>query len=483
MLSSSNPGILLSKLKSRGLSGLAVRHRRLTSNEFEHPHLEDESPVLNVLSHSPGHTETGADLSPLSTAVSSPVHVSLAEPYSSPARNEHPRTVSSPERFAPDAAGLSTRFNLLDYISSLIRFIVAVAAWNSGTTTSDWVQLADAPPSTQVAADANSLSPVPAVDPSSDGSNGATKHLAMETAMGSADDAAMGSADEAAMGSADDAAMGSADEAAMGSADDAAIGSACSNVPAPLDETDTHTESALRCAEQKAAELQLQLQDRESEVLQLRRMHQDFTERFANLESSVSAVVKSSQQRHEKGLDSPAFIEQLQHLMSGLSSICATISNTEARVRVELLKHESSSLIVEKELAQALAQADMLRQRNTELEQAVEKDCVNGYAVPSRKFTSREKEFEAALQELKNEVTDRDKCILCMMEQMNQAAAEHEAAVLLSTTLLHQQKNLNADIERDRQRLLQVISLFFTCDAVTRALAVVGVLRRRYQAD
>jgi hypothetical protein len=212
-------------------------------------------------------------------------------------------------------------------------------------------------------------------------------------------------------------------------------------------------------------------------------MHQDFTERFANLESSVSAVLKSSQQRHEKDLDSLAFIEQLQHLMSGLSSMCGTISSTEARVRVELLKHESSSMIAEQELAQALAEADMLRQRNTELQQAVEKGCVNGYAVPSRKFTSREKEFEAALQELRNEVVQRDKCILCMMEQMNQAAAEHEAAVLLSTTLLQQQKHLNADIERDRQRLLQVSSALFPCAAVTRALAVVGVLRRRYQAD
>ena len=364
----------------------------------------------------------------------------------------------------------------------------------------------------------------------------------MKTAIGSANEAAMGSANEAAMGSATETAMGSGvggevvekSTAVAGGASTAAtpvkagvssatkkgfgallrasksgelervaatlpvdaaaavvgaapvvgaVSSASANAPALLDGTDTHSESALLCAEQKAAALQLQLQDRESEVLQLRQMHQDFTERFANLESSVSAVVKSSQQRHEKDLDSHAFIEQLQHLMSGLSSMCGTISSTEARVRVELLKHESSSMIAEQELAQALAEADMLRQRNTELQQAVEKGCVNGYAVPSRKFTSREKEFEAALQELRNEVVQRDKCILCMMEQMNQAAAEHEAAVLLSTTLLQQQKHLNADIERDRQRLLQVTSALFTCAAVTRALAVVGVLRRRYQAD
>ena len=120
MLSSSNPGILLAKLKSRGLSGLAVRHHRAsTSSEFDHPHLEDESPVHSFLSHSPGHAETGADLSPSSTAVSSPVHVSRAEP-SSPAHDEHPRTVSSPERFAPGAAGLSSRSNVLACIASLI---------------------------------------------------------------------------------------------------------------------------------------------------------------------------------------------------------------------------------------------------------------------------------------------------------------------------------------------------------------------------
>jgi hypothetical protein len=105
MLSSSNPGILLAKLKSRGLSGLAVRHRRLTSSEFDHPH-EDESHAHSFLSHSPGQAETGADFSPLSTAVSSPGHVSLSEPEIPPADHQSPSTIFPRERFAPDAAGL-----------------------------------------------------------------------------------------------------------------------------------------------------------------------------------------------------------------------------------------------------------------------------------------------------------------------------------------------------------------------------------------
>ncbi len=217
--------------------------------------------------------------------------------------------------------------------------------------------------------------------------------------------------------------------------------------------------SALQSAEQRSSELQHQLQDRECEVLQLKQIHQGFTERFAELESTVTAVVKASQQRQEQDFEPPAVLDQLRQLTNGLSNLLGSISSTESRVRVELLKQENTSIITEQELAQALAEIEVLRRRNTELERALDEhgsDSVSGYAVRSSKFSSREKEFESALQSLKNEVADRDKCILCMMEQMNQAAASHEAAVLLSTTLLHQQKTLNADIERDRQRLLQV---------------------------
>jgi chromosome segregation ATPase len=224
--------------------------------------------------------------------------------------------------------------------------------------------------------------------------------------------------------------------------------------------------SALLSAEQKSVELQHQLHDRDSEVLQVRQIHPEFAERFAELESSVTAIMRSSQQRQEQDFEIPAILEQLQELTQGLSHLFRSISSTESRVRVELLKHENTSIITEQELAQALAEIDVLRRRNAEMERYLNENggggeiSINGYAVRSKKFTLREKEFESALQELKMEVADRDKCILCMMEQMNQAAASHEAAVLLSTTLLHQQKTLNAEIERDRQRLLQVCIKF-----------------------
>jgi hypothetical protein len=150
--------------------------------------------------------------------------------------------------------------------------------------------------------------------------------------------------------------------------------------------------------------------------------------------------------------------------MGGLSHLLSSVSSTESRVRVEFLKQEQSAVLAEQELAQALADIDMMRRRNSELEQVLAKvggngsGSIEGYAVRGGKFTPREKDLEAALQELKGEVADRDKCILCIMEQMNAAASVHEEAALLSTTLLHQQRTLNADIERDRQRLLQVCS-------------------------
>jgi hypothetical protein len=218
---------------------------------------------------------------------------------------------------------------------------------------------------------------------------------------------------------------------------------------------------------QQSYKLQQQLRDRDDEAIQLRRLQSEVQQRFAVLEASVSSVLRPSEQRQPQDAESPAVVAQLQQLMGGLSELFSSISSTESRMRVELLKQESSSVMAEQELAQALADIVALQRRNVELEQALEnkKDSndgvINGYAVRSSKFTSREKELEAALLELKSEIAERDKCILCVMEQMNTAAAQHESAVLLSTSLLHQQKTLNADIERDRQRLLQVPGVGF----------------------
>ena len=147
---------------------------------------------------------------------------------------------------------------------------------------------------------------------------------------------------------------------------------------------------------------------------------------------------------------------------TGTLRVCINLGNA---LLAQLEPNSQKPRGISVELAQALADIVALQRRNVELEQALEKKndnsdgTINGYAVRSSKFTSREKELEAALLELKSEVAERDKCILCVMEQMNTAAAQHESAVLLSTSLLHQQKTLNADIERDRQRLLQVLAL------------------------
>ena len=232
--------------------------------------------------------------------------------------------------------------------------------------------------------------------------------------------------------------------------------------------------SALSSAEQRYAALQQQQDDRDHEVVQLRELQAVVQGRFSDLESSMTALVRSSQQQQQQQLQQleqqqqaapPVVLEQLQQLVGGLSHVLSSVSSTESRVRVELLKQEQSAVIAEQELAQALAEVDMLRRRNSELEQVLTKmsgdssssSSMEGYAVRGARFSSREKELEAALMELKGEIADRDKCILCIMEQMNAAAAAHEEAALVSTTLLHQQRTLNADIERDRQRLLQVL--------------------------
>jgi hypothetical protein len=216
--------------------------------------------------------------------------------------------------------------------------------------------------------------------------------------------------------------------------------------------------SSLHYERQQSFKLQQQLQDRDDEAMQLKRLQSEVQQRFDVLEASVSSVLRpSSEQRQQEEAESPAVVTQLQQLMGGLSQLFSSISSTESRMRVELLKQESTSVMAEQELAQALADIVALQRRNAELEQALDTDgTINGYAVRSSKFSLREKELEAALLELKSEVAERDKCILCLMEEMNTAAAEHESAVLLSTSLLHQQKTLNADIERDRQRVLQV---------------------------
>lgn len=261
---------------------------------------------------------------------------------------------------------------------------------------------------------------------------------------------------------------------AIDSSPDHAAPAASNSELAPPDRnspSDQHAATAeslaswLQHERQQSYKLQQQLRDRDDEAVELRRLQSEVQQRFAVLEASVSSVLRPSEQRQQQDAESPAVVAQLQQLMGGLSQLFSSISSTESRMRVELLKHESSSVMAEQELAQALADIVALQRRNVELEQALENKndnsdgTINGYAVRSSKFTSREKELEAALLELKSEVAERDKCILCVMEQMNTAAAQHESAVLLSTSLLHQQKTLNADIERDRQRLLQVLAL------------------------
>lgn len=203
-------------------------------------------------------------------------------------------------------------------------------------------------------------------------------------------------------------------------------------------------QSALLTADQKSSEQLQQLHDRESDHMQLKMLRHEVQERFADLQSSVTAVVTSSHQRLEKDAETPVVVGQLQQLTSGLSHLLSSISNTESRVRVELLKHDKASVIAEQELAQALADIVVLRRRNSDLEQELENlrgegdGSINGYALRGSKFSSREKELENAVLELKNEVADRDKCILCLMEQMNAAAASHEEAV--HYTPLHQQR-------------------------------------------
>jgi hypothetical protein len=155
-----------------------------------------------------------------------------------------------------------------------------------------------------------------------------------------------------------------------------------------------------------------------------------------DIETSVSAVSRSSEQRLELIAEAPIVVGQLQQLTSGLSHLLSSISNTESRVRVELLKQDKASVMAEQELAQALAEIVVLQRRNMDLENELEKargaseGSIDGYAVRSSKFTPREKELESAVLELKNEVADRDRCILCLMGQMNDAAASHEEAVL-----------------------------------------------------
>jgi hypothetical protein len=242
--------------------------------------------------------------------------------------------------------------------------------------------------------------------------------------------------------------------------------------------------SWLQHEKQQSYKLQQQLRDRDDEAIELRRLQSEVQQRFAVLEASVSSALRPSEQRQQQDAESPAVVAQLQQLMGGLSELFSSISSTESRMRVELLKHESSSVMAEQELAHALADIVALQRRNVELEHVLESKndnidgAINGYAVRSSKFTTREKELEAALLELKSEIAERDKCILCVMEQMNTAAAQHESAVLLSTSLLHQQKTLNADIERDRQRLLQVqcLALLLHWDVVTFAQTVARVL-------
>jgi hypothetical protein len=155
-------------------------------------------------------------------------------------------------------------------------------------------------------------------------------------------------------------------------------------------------------------------------------------------------------------------MEQLSQLSNGLAQVLKSIGGNDSRFRVGMLQQDQNTILVEQELAHALAEVDMLRRRNGELERALAEAAgghsghIDGYAVRGTKFSSREKELEAAVLELKSEIADRDKCILCIMEQMNSAAVSHEEAVLHSTTLLQQQKCLNAELDRDRQRLLQV---------------------------
>jgi hypothetical protein len=109
MLSSSHPGVLLAKLKSRGLSGLAVRHRRMTSNDLDQPHPEDDLHTPNIPSQSPSHSESAGDFAPLKSFVSSPGSNSpaAADPESCNLNidDKSPIATNSPERFAPGAAG------------------------------------------------------------------------------------------------------------------------------------------------------------------------------------------------------------------------------------------------------------------------------------------------------------------------------------------------------------------------------------------
>jgi hypothetical protein len=190
--------------------------------------------------------------------------------------------------------------------------------------------------------------------------------------------------------------------------------------------------NALLSAEQKAPELQNELREGESAALKLRH---DAQERFVDIESSASAVSRSSEQRPGENTEAPAMVGQLQLLTNGLTHLLSSISSTESRVRVELLKQDQASVFAEQELAQALAEIVMLQRRNADLEHELEKTRgksdggIDGYAVRSSKFTPREKELESAVLELKNEVADRDRCILCLMGQMNEAAASHEEAV------------------------------------------------------
>jgi hypothetical protein len=71
---------MLAKLKSRGLSGLAVRQRRWTSNEFEHPSFDDDGHVQPLSSPSQSnHADATATSSPLTPLASSPAHVATTD--------------------------------------------------------------------------------------------------------------------------------------------------------------------------------------------------------------------------------------------------------------------------------------------------------------------------------------------------------------------------------------------------------------------
>jgi chromosome segregation ATPase len=321
------------------------------------------------------------------------------------------------------------RFPLCDFVS----FSFAVAAWKTAsTTTTNWhtnwhtnadsQHHTDAPSQFQGTADSQTINLPPPVDISSDVANSTNCSEATQTARNTAECVEL------------QAALLTLPVDISSDVASSANYSQSTQTAQITAESDS-LQTALLTAEQKSSELLQQLHDRESDHMQLKLLRHEMQERFADLQSSVTAFVTSSHQRLEKDAETPVVVGQLQQLTSDLSHVLSSISNTESRVRVELLKHDMTSVIAEQELAQALADIVVLRRRNSDLEQEVENlrgegnGSIDGYALRGSKFSSREKELENAVLELKNEVADRDKCILCLMEQMNAAAASHEEAV------------------------------------------------------